>query len=71
MFWTANVLANPGCMCKSVAPKHGGKTHDTTYKMAMTLGIKMKIIDYEFPFDCICHVVSICHIIFTGDERVV
>ena len=71
MLQNANVLAIATCTQKSVAPKHGGKAHDTTYKMAMTLGIKKEIMDCEFPFDCICHVVSICHNIFMGDERVV
>ena len=49
---------------------HSEKGHGTAYKMAMTLGMKSEIMHYEFPIDCICHVMSICHSKFMGDKRV-
>ena len=47
------------------------KDHDIACKMAMTLGVKMKIIRSKFLIDCICHMVSTCYIKFIYDEHVV
>ena len=71
LLWNADVLATPGCIHKSAVPIQWERGHDTAYKMAMTLGMKRKTMDCEFPIVCICHVTSICHIKSMGDQRVV
>ena len=71
LLWNADILAIPDCIYKSAAAVHWEKGHDTAYKIEMTLGMKRKIIQCKFPIDCICHVVSICHVKFVSVERVV
>ena len=57
------------CIHKPAAPMHQEKAHDTTYKMAVALGMKRKVMDCEFPIDC--HVLSVFDGIFMGEECVV
>ena len=64
-------FATPSCIHKSAVPVQWERGHDTAYKMAMTIGMKRKVMDCEFPLVCICHVASICHIKFMGDQPVV
>ena len=71
LLWNADVLPTPGCIRKCGVSIQWERGHDTAYKMAMTFGMKRKIMDCKFPIVCICHVTSICHIKFMGAQRVV
>ena len=71
LLWTADILATPYGIHKSTAPLHWEKGHNTAYKMATTLAMKGKIMEREFPIDCICRVASFCHVKFMGVERAV
>ena len=71
VLWNADVLATPGCIHKSAVPIQWERGHDRANKMAMTFGMKRKIVHCEFPIVCICHVAWICHIKFMGVERAV
>ena len=71
LLWNADILATPGSIHKFAVPIQWERGHDTAYKMAMTFGMKRKIMQCEFPIVCICHVAWICHIKFMVDQRVV
>ena len=71
LLWNADILATPDCIQKSTAPLHWKRAMIQLAKWQLTLGMKRKIIQCEFPIDCICDVVSICHVKYMGVECVV